>query len=138
MLRSLLDDALELFGLDVAVTVLVEVEEGLTDTLALQATKHLRELLVCHVVPLLLPANVERSPLAVPVEREAVVTFVQVVQAEEVVELDASRALDIEEPEGDLVLGVWLRKEVLEDGPIVEGDSASVTPVGDAEENGIL
>ena len=138
MLRGFEDDALEVLGLDVAVAIPVEEVEGLPDALPLQAAQHLRELRVGHVVAALAAADIERGPLAVPVEGDAVGALVAVVQLLEVVELDGARAVLVEQPERDLVLGVGLGQQVLEVAPVGDADLALPLPVGDAEEDGIL
>lgn len=44
----------------------------------------------------------------------------------------------VEEAEDDLVLGVGLGEQVLEDGPVVDVDPALLVAVGDLEEDAVL
>jgi len=55
-----------------------------------------------------------------------------------VVILDVSATVDIEEAEGDLVFGVGFRQDVLEVGPVREGDPTLPRPVGNVEEDRVL
>jgi len=103
------DDALEVFGFYVSVSVPVVVLESLPNTLTLQTAQHLGELRVCEVVPVPLHAEVERRPIALPFERYRLRGFVLVVELYKVVPLDHARPLDIEESESDFVFGVGLR-----------------------------
>lgn len=132
------DDALEIFRLNVAITVLVEVMEGLADTLALQSTQHLCELGVCHVMTGLLPADIERRPFRVPVEGDAIRSFVEIVQFLEGLVLDRTGALDVEQAEGNLVLRIGLAEQVLEGGPVRDVYPARLSSIGDGEENAVL
>ena len=136
--RGLLDDGGKLLGLDEAVAVAVEPLEGLADALAHQASQHLRELVVVHVVPLGLAADVQARPLAVPVERDAVGALVELVEPAEVVIFYGAEALDVEEAEGDLILGIGLVEEVLEMGIVGQGQPALVGAVGDVEQDRVL
>lgn len=79
MSRGLENDTLEIFRVDVAVTILVKYMKRLPYPFALQASQHLRELGVCHVMAMLPPSNVQGRPLAVPIEWYRVITFVLVV-----------------------------------------------------------
>ncbi len=108
VLGSFEDDALKLLGLDEAIAVLVKQLECLTDPLALQAAQHLGKLHVVHVVALLLVADVQLRPLAVPIEGDARGALVELVELAEVVILDLAETVYVEQAEGDLVLGVWL------------------------------
>jgi hypothetical protein len=127
------DDALELLGLDVAVAVLVKVLKGLSHAFALQTTQHLRELRVREIMPLLPAARVQGSPGRVPVEGNGVGTPVGGQDLVEVVELDHACALDIEQTEGDFVLGVGLREEVGEVAPVGQTDCAGTSAVSHLE-----
>ena len=138
MLGRLENDALEVLGVDVTVAILVEELEGLPDALALQTTQHLGELRVVEVVSLLPATDVQLGPLTVPVEGDVVRALVQLIELSEVVILDITGAVDIEQAKGDLVLGVWLRKQVLEDNPIGKVDPAAVLPIGDAKQDRVL
>jgi hypothetical protein len=138
VLGRLHDDALKLLGLDEAVAVLVEELKGLADALALQPAQHLRELLVVHAVALGLAANVQLGPLAVPVKGDAVGPLVELVQPAKVIVLDGAEALDVEEAECDLVLGVGLAEEVLKVRPVAERHPALVRAVRHAEEDRVL
>ena len=89
-------------------------------------------------MPVLLGANVQRGPAALPVEGQAVLGLVRLPCLVEVVEVDVAGAFLVEEAEDDLVLGVWLREQVLEDGPVVDVDLTLLVAVGDLEEDAIL
>lgn len=138
MTRSLAYYALEVFGLDEAVLVLVKVGEALADPLALQPSQQLGELGVGHGVPVLLGANVQRGPTALPIKGQAVLGLVRLPCVVEVVKVDVAGALLVEEAEDDLVLGVGFGEQVLEDGPVVHADLALLVAVGDLEEDAIL
>ena len=56
----------------------------------------------------------------------------------EFIKVDVAGPPLIEEAEDDLVLGIWLREQVLEDGPVVDVDLALLVAVGDLEEDAIL
>lgn len=58
---------------------------------------------------LVLASNVQLGPLTVPVEWYAVWPLVELVELAEIVILDLAEALDVEQAECDLVLGVGLR-----------------------------
>ena len=138
VLGRLADDALKVLRLDVAVAVLVELQEGLADTLALQTTQHLGELLVGQGMAAGLVANVQLGPLAVPVEGDAVGAFVQLAQAAEVLVLDTAGAVDVKQAEGNLVLCIRLGQQVVEGGPVGEADFTGGFAIGDTEEEAIL
>jgi hypothetical protein len=135
---GLLDDALELHRLDVAVPVLVEEQESLTNPFSLESAKHLGKLGVCHQVPLVLGSNVQSSPFSVPVERQALVRLCGFPFLKKVIKANVPRPVLVEVAEDDLVFGVWLGKQVLEDTPIVEGNLALLVTVGNFEQNTIL
>lgn len=52
------NNSLKLLWLNESIAVLVKEAEGLADALALQSAKHLRELMVCQLVPPLLTPRV--------------------------------------------------------------------------------
>ena len=56
----------------------------------------------------------------------------------EFVKVDVACAPPVEEAEHNLVLGVGLCEQVLEDGPVVDADLALLVAIGDLEENAIL
>ena len=56
----------------------------------------------------------------------------------EFVKVDVAGAPPVEEAEDDLILGVGLCKQVLEDGPVVNADLALLVAIGDLEEDAIL
>lgn len=87
---------------------------------------------------LLLATNVQLGPLAIPVEGDAVGALVQLIELPEVVIFDVAETVDVEEPEGDLVLGVGLCEDVLEVGPVRQGYPTLSGAVGDVEENRVL
>ena len=89
-------------------------------------------------MPVLLGANVQRGPAALPVEGQAVLGLVRLPCLVEVVEVDVAGPLLVEEAEDDLVLGVGFREEVLEDGPVMDADSALPVAVGYSEEDAVL
>jgi hypothetical protein len=131
-------DALEVFRLDEAVLVAVEVREALSHSLTLQPAEHLGELRIRHGMPVLLGADVERSPLALPIEGQAAFGLVRLPCLVELVEVDVAGALLVKEAEDDLVLGVGFREEVLEDGPVMDGDSALAVAVGYSKQDAVL
>lgn len=138
VLGGLEDDALEVVGLDVAVAVLVELQEGLANALALETSQQLAKLRVVHSMALLLASDVQLGPLTVPVEGQALGALVELVEATEVLILDLTGTLDVEEAESDLVLGVGFVKEVLEGDPVGYRDSALALAVSNLEEQAIL
>jgi hypothetical protein len=83
-------------------------------------------------------AGVQRGPLGIPVERQSIVILVEVVELLELWELDGTGTPDIEETEGNLVLGIGLGKKVFKVGPVSEADTASSATVGNTEEEAIL
>jgi hypothetical protein len=52
--------------------------------------------------------------------------------------LDCALPIHVKETEGDIILGIWLRKKVFEGTPVLEVELPGVFPVSDTEENGIL
>lgn len=134
----LANNALKVLGVDVAIAVLVEAVEGLSNALALKASQQLGELRIVQVVAVLVGANVQLGPFAVPVEGNVVRSLVELVQALEVVVLDDAGPVDVEQSEGDFVLGIGLEEEVLEDAPISQGNSAGALAVGDSKEDRVL
>jgi hypothetical protein len=89
-------------------------------------------------VALGLAPDVQAGPLAVPVEGDGVGALVHLVEAAEVVILDGAEAVDVEEAEGDLVLGVGLAEQVLEEAIVGEGQATPVGAVGDVEQDRVL
>jgi hypothetical protein len=136
--RSLADDALEILRLNETVLVAVEVHEALSDSLTLQPSQHLGELRVRHGMPVLLGPDVQRSPLAFPVEGQAVLRLVCLPCRVELVKVDVAGPVLIEEAEDDLVLGVGFREEVLEDGPVMDSNLALPVAVGYSKQNAVL
>lgn len=132
------NDALKVLWLNVAVVVLVKVLKGLPHPLALQAAKHLRELWIGHVVPVLAAANVEARPSRVPVEGNRRLALVEAVEALELVQGDDAGALCVEEAEGNLVLGVGLGEQILKRRPVGQVYPPSSFAVCHTEQNGIL
>lgn len=96
MSRGFENDTLEVFRVNVAVTISVEDMKSLPYPFALQASQHLRELRVCHVMAMLPPSNVQGRPFAVPIEWYRVVTLILVVQFLKVLILDCSRSFLVE------------------------------------------
>jgi hypothetical protein len=94
--------------------------------------------LVVQVVPLRLAADVELRPLAVPVERDAVLPLVELVEPAEVFIFYGAQAVDVEQAEGNLVLGIGLAEDVLKVSPVGKGELALVRPVGDVEQDRVL
>ena len=119
MRGRLLDDALEVIRADVTVVVLVEVQESLPYLLALQAAEHLCELWVCHRMPVPLAAQIQLGPVAVPIERDGRAGLIARICLLEAVEVYLARRRVGEETEGDFVLGIGLREEVVEHGPVL-------------------
>jgi hypothetical protein len=89
-------------------------------------------------VPVLLAAEVERGPCAVPVEGNVVVCAVTIVLFLEGVEVDQTSLLVCEKLERNIVFGVGLCKKVVEDGPVVDVDAIFLVTVGDGEEDCVL
>lgn len=138
MLGRLEYDALEVFGLDVAIAILVEQQESLANALALESSEHLRELGVCQTVSFSLVADIELCPLTIPIEGDGLGSLVLLIQAAEVFVFDTSDTLDIEKTECDLILCIWLDQEVFEGRPVAKRDLASPCAVGDIEKETIL
>ena len=136
MPRSLLDDPLELLRVDIAVPIFVEVKECLAHPLALESTQHLRKLGICHGVAMAFPADIELGPVTIPVERDA--GLVARIDILELVEVDLARDGVGEEAEGDFVLGVRFREQVVEDAPVLQADAVLAAAVGDLEKDGVL
>lgn len=84
---------------------------------------------------LLLAANVQLRPLAVPVKGDVVGALVELVESAEVVVLDVAGAVNIKEAECDFVFGIGLHEEVLKDAPVRQTQTSTVLVVCDAEEN---
>jgi hypothetical protein len=89
-------------------------------------------------VPFVLAADVEGRPFRTPVKWQTVRALVYAPILKEVVVVDVTRPISIEEAEDDLVLGVRLREEVLEDGPILNSDSALAFAIRYGEEDTIM
>lgn len=56
----------------------------------------------------------------------------------EIIKVDISSPVLVEEAKDDFVLGIGLREEVLEDRPVCETDLALVVAIGYGEEDAIL
>ena len=136
--RRLPDDALELLRLYEAILVLVEMDERLPNALTLQTAKHLGKLRVGHDVPLVLGADVERCPFGRPIERQAVLALVCLPYLVEVVKVDVTCPLAVEEAEDDFVLGIGFGEEVLEDGPVLQIDATFGVAVGNRKQDTVL
>lgn len=89
-------------------------------------------------MPVLLAANVERRPIAFPVEGQAVFGLVFPPCRVEVIKVDVAGSVGVEEAEDNLVLGIGFREEVLEDGPVVYADPSFAVSIGNLEQNAIL
>jgi hypothetical protein len=85
-----------------------------------------------------LSTHVQRRPLAVPVEGNAVRRFVQSVKLEETLVLDRPGAIFVKQAKGNLIFGVRLCQEVVEGAPVRDGDLARLLAIGNAEEDSIL
>jgi hypothetical protein len=83
-------------------------------------------------------SNVQSGPFRVPVKRNALFCLVLVVQFLESLPLDRSRPVGVKESEGNLILGVGLRKQVLKGSPFVDVDSAGFAGIGDSEEDSVV
>lgn len=70
-------------------------------------------------MPVLLAANIQRSPSRIPVEWYGCVSLIKVVQPLKVLKADEAAAIDIKEAEGYFVFGVWFFEEVLECAPVL-------------------
>lgn len=86
----------------------------------------------------LLPSTVQSRPFAVPIKRYAIRPLVHLIEFLQIIIFDRALALCIEKSKRDLVLRIWLRKQVLEGAPIEEVELARSSPVCDAEKDGIL
>lgn len=129
------NDALKLLRVDVAIAILVEELESLSNTLALETAQHLRKLRIAEVMALLLAANVQLCPLAVPVKGDVVGPLVELVESAEVIVLDVAGAIDIKQAECDFVFGIGLGEKVLKDTPIGQAQTSMALVVGNVEEN---
>ena len=132
------NDALKVLRFYVSVSVFVEDVECLPYPLALQASKHLRELGICQIMAVFLSSVVQRCPFAIPVERYGVGAFIQVVQLLEIVIFYSPRTFLIEQAKCNLVLCIWLGQKIFEGGPISKRYSSGLSPVSDLEENRVL
>lgn len=86
----------------------------------------------------LTPARVQRSPCGVPVKRNALLGSRLAEQALHILPLDGACPLDVEQAEGNLVLGIGLSEEVLERGPVAKGQSTRLSRIGNLEEDRVL
>lgn len=132
------DDALEIIGINVPVVVLIEVQERLAHTLALQPAQHLGELRVGHTVSVSLSAQVELGPVTVPVEGDAIAGLVARIDVFERGEIHQTGIAVGEEAESDLVLGIWPREQVVEDRPVLKSDAVLLVLVGNLEKHRVL
>jgi hypothetical protein len=73
-----------------------------------------------------LPPTVQSRPFTIPIKRYAIWALIHLVQLLQVIVFDCARSLDIEKSKGDLVLGVWFRKEVLKGAPVENIELARV------------
>lgn len=87
---------------------------------------------------LLCAAQVQLGPFAVPIEGDAVGSFVELVYTLKLVKLDITKAFDIEESEGDLVLGVRLVEQVFEVQPVCLGNLSFALAIGYFEQDAVL
>lgn len=85
-----------------------------------------------------LSPNVQGSPFAVPVERYPLGAAAGIEQLCELVKFDASRAILVEESEGDLVLGIRLSQQVVKEAPVLEIDLADTPSISYAEQDAVL
>lgn len=85
-----------------------------------------------------LSTQIQLCPVTVPVEGDGAGSLILRVNILERVEVDQAAAWVCEQAESDLVLGIWLLKQVVEDGPVSEGDATLALTVGDLEEDGVL
>ena len=138
MSSSLENNALEVFRLDIAISIFVEVVESLSYPLSLQTSQHLRELRVCKIMPPLLASAVQGCPFAVPVKWYAIRALIQRIKLLQVLVFDRTCALNIEQPKSNLVLRVWFRKQVLKSAPVEEIDLSRLPPIRDSKEDSIL
>jgi hypothetical protein len=83
-------------------------------------------------------SSVQSSPFGVPVKRNALFCLVLIVKFLESLPLDRSRPVGVEESECNLILGVGLRKEVLESSPFVNVDSAGFAGISDSEKDCVV
>jgi len=83
-------------------------------------------------MPALPSTDVERGPLAIPVKRYTVLALVEVVEFLEVVVLNCSRAIFVEQAESDLIFCVWFCKKVFKVSPVVKGEFPGFSSVSNA------
>ena len=89
-------------------------------------------------MPVFLSSDVQRRPFAIPVERYRLVSFVEVIELLEVVILDCSRTIFVEESESDFIFSVWFGQEIFEGCPIVQIDAASLSSICNAKKDRVL
>lgn len=89
-------------------------------------------------MPSLLPTNVQRRPLARPIERDTIRTFVEVVEPLKMIIFDSTGAVVVEESKSNLILGIRFGEEILEIPPVMKIDPPNFSSIGDSVENGIL
>lgn len=89
-------------------------------------------------MPVLLSSQVQGRPVAVPVEGDGIASLVARIDFFEGGEVHLTGRRVGEEAEGDFIFGVGFCKEVVEDTPVRESDTALVVAIGDVEQNGVL
>jgi hypothetical protein len=97
-----------------------------------------RRALIRQVVIALLVAEVELDPRGVKVKGNGVGAQIVGEDALELVEGDVTIAVDVEDAEGDLEIGVGPLQERFKGDELVKVDDAPLLAVGDAEQQGVL
>lgn len=87
---------------------------------------------------MLLSSQVQRRPVAVPIEGDGIAGLVARIDFLEGVEVHLTGRRVGEEAEGDFIFGVGFREKVVEDTPVRESDAALVVAIGDVEQNRVL
>ena len=89
-------------------------------------------------MPVFLASEVQRRPFAVPVEWDTVIALIHIVQLLKVLIFYRTRTILIEKSESNLVLCVWPGKEVLENAPVMNGNTPGSSSIGHTEKDRIL
>lgn len=85
-----------------------------------------------------LAAQVQSGPIAVPVEGNCITRLVARVHLLKGVKVHDAIVRVREEAEGDFILCIRLRKQIVEDRPVLESDPVLVVSICDLEEKRVL
>lgn len=83
-------------------------------------------------------AYIQRRPFAIPVEWYGGLTFIGIVQFLEVLVLDGTGTIFVEQPKSDFIFRIWLGEEVLECYPVLDINPTQFLSVSDVKEDRIL